>query len=249
MAVRKKGIGHYGTDPTGAIDALGCGWYYNWAPAPRRGMSKVKAEFIPMIWSGAFATARNLAGVKKGGYSHLLGFNEPDGKGQADMSVREALELWPKLMETGLRLGSPGTTMSAPWLDRFMDGARSRNFAVDILCLHWYGDITRPGANEKFRRYLQGYWKRYRLPIWMTEWSGGDFKQNLRKTTIEDNARFARYTVKLMESLPYVERYAWFTTYSSPDDECYPTVGLYEKDMKTLTPVGVAYKRTGRNPA
>ena len=242
MTTGKKGIGHYGKDPTGAVDGLGCRWYYNWTPSPAK--TGIAAEFIPMIWSDRFATKRNLAAVKEAGYPALLGFNEPDGEGQADMKVSEAIELWPKLMETGLRLGSPGTCMAAPWLDEFMTVARQKNLTVDILCLHWYGDITKQGVNEEFHRYLEEYSETYHLPIWLTEYSGGDFDYHLRKTTVEDNARFARDTIKLMESLPYVERYAWFSTWSMPKDKHYSTVGLYEPDKKTLTPVGLAYRDT-----
>ena len=240
----KKGIGHYSEDTTGAIDGLGCSWYYNWTPSPRKTSGKIAAEFIPMIWSDRFATDENLAEVKSKAYPALLGFNEPDNKGQAEMTVAEAIELWPKLMDTGLRLGSPGTCMNARWHDEFMDEARKRNYRVDISCLHWYGDITKPDVNEEFAGFLKKYWDRYKLPIWLTEYSGGDFDHHLRKTTVEDNARFARDTILLMESLPYVERYAWFTTWSMPDDKHYKTVGLYALDRKNLTPVGLAYRDT-----
>lgn len=242
MVVAKKGIGHYGKDPTRMIERIGCSWYYNWTPYPSKG--RIGAEFIPMFWSGHFVTRKNMEHVKKAGYSALLGFNEPDGHGQADMTVAAAIRLWPRLMETGLRLGSPATTTGAPWLDRFMDKARQKNLAVDIICLHWYRDITRPKAVDAFHRYLEGYWKKYRRPIWMTEYSGANFDWHLRKATFRDNARFARDTIKLMDSLPYVERYAWFTDWPGYDDKVYPTVGLYKKNLKTLSPVGISYRDT-----
>mgnify|MGYP001585865212 FL=1 len=105
----KKGVGHWGHRLANAPDVLGCSWYYNWGPRPDSKADAVKAEFVPMIWSGAFATAENLAHVTSAGYPALLGFNEPDGHGQADMTVAEAIAIWPKLEATGLRLGSPGT--------------------------------------------------------------------------------------------------------------------------------------------
>jgi hypothetical protein len=37
----------------------------------------------------------------------ILGFNEPDLAGQANMTVGQALDLWPRLQATGRRLGSP----------------------------------------------------------------------------------------------------------------------------------------------
>ncbi|MEK7477379.1 MAG: glycosyl hydrolase [Candidatus Coatesbacteria bacterium] len=236
----KKGVGHWGGRIPAAPDLLDCSWYYNWGPRPDPGATATRAEFVPMIWSGGHATDENLAHVKSAGYRTLLAFNEPDGKGQADMTVTQALDLWPRLEATGLRLGSPGTTTGAPWLDEFMAGAKTRALRVDILCLHWYGDITRPDPVGNLRRYLEGYWAKYRLPIWLTEYSGADFDYHLRATTVEDNARFARESQVLMESLAFVERYAWFAPLVSTSDKSYPTVRMMTPEG-ALTPVGLAW--------
>jgi hypothetical protein len=244
--VRKKGVGHWATgekrnslDPR-VIDELGCGWFYNWRPFMMPGEEKVAAQFVPMIWDESNVTDEYLAAVKAGGYAALLGFNEPDSKGQADMTVADAIELWPKLMDTGLRLGSPGTTQGAPWLDEFMAECAERDYRVDFICLHWYGDITKPDAVENVRRYVTRYWEKYRLPIWLTEYSGADWKWNQRPpVTWEMNARFARESVAMLESLPFVERYAWFST--SKTRGIYATVGLYET-ADEVTIVGEAYR-------
>ena len=237
----KKGVGHWGSRLPEAPDLLGCSWYYNWGPRPGEAASGVMAEFIPMIWSGKHATNEELKHVKSAGYKVLLGFNEPDGEGQANMTVAEAIALWPKLAATGLRLGSPATTTGAKWLDEFMDEARAKKFRVDFLCLHWYGDITKPDPVGDLRKYLEGYWEKYRLPIWLTEYSGGDFDYHLRKTTVEDNARFARESISMLEGLPFVERYAWYAPIVSRHDRNYPTVRMINRD-RTFTPVGLAWR-------
>jgi len=244
----KKGVGHWGRHMPDAPDRLGCSWYYNWRPRPRKEAADTKAEFIPMIWDDYHATDEALADLKSSGYKALLAFNEPDGKGQADMTVAEAIALWPKLEATGLRLGSPGTRTGDPWLDEFMEEARARNFRVDFLCLHWYGDITRPDPIGDLRRYLEGYWEKYRLPIWLTEYSGADFKYHLRKTTQEDNARFARESIELLETLPFVERYAWYAPLVSRRDRNYSKVGLCRWDG-AFTPVGLAWRAAPAKPA
>ena len=237
----KKGVGHWGERLPEAPDLLGCSWYYNWTPWPAETAGNVRAGFIPMIWSGKHATEEALAHVKSAGYRALLGFNEPDGEGQADMTVAEAIALWPKLEATGLRLGSPGTTTGARWLDEFMGEARAKKLRVDFLCLHWYGDITKPDPVGDLRKYLEGYWEKYRLPIWLTEYSGGDFDYHLRKTTVEDNAKFARESIRMLEALPFVERYAWYAPLVSRHDRQYSTVGMCRRDG-TFTPVGLAWK-------
>ena len=43
------------------------------------------------------------------------------------MTVDRAIELWPKLQATGLRLGSPATTgPTSPWLVDFMAKAKNK---------------------------------------------------------------------------------------------------------------------------
>ncbi len=237
----KKGVGHWGHKMPEAPDVLGCSWYYNWGPKPASTAAHTKAAFVPMFWSGKDVTPENVAYEKASSHGALLGFNEPDGDGQANMTVEESLALWPQLEATGLRLGSPGTTTGARWLDEFMAGAKSRHLRVDFLCLHWYGDITAPDAVGRLKKYLAGYWNRYYLPIWLTEYSGANFDYHVRKATEQDNAEFAKASVEMMETLPYVERYAWFAPLVSADDQYYPTVALISPDG-SFTPVGLAWR-------
>jgi hypothetical protein len=124
---RKKRVGFWnGNDKANQlsdkVDALGCGWYYILGAAPDPKAKAIQAEFIPMIWSAKEATEDNLRRVKESASGVLLGFNEPDVKDQSNMTVDQALELWPKLMATGLRLGSsaPGAAVDSGWLPQFM---------------------------------------------------------------------------------------------------------------------------------
>jgi len=59
-----------------------------------------------MVWGAASVNPRALAQARLSG-PVLLTFNEPDLVSQANVSVAQALSLWPELMATGLRLGSP----------------------------------------------------------------------------------------------------------------------------------------------
>lgn len=241
IVTAKKGVGHWGSDLPEAPDLLGCSWYYNWGPRPFANTRSLKAEFVPMVWSAAHVNEDDLAFIRDGAFSTLLGFNEPDGRGQANMSVEESVTLWPKLEETGLRLGSPAPTTGAPWLDNFMDVAARSGLRVDFLCLHWYGDITKPDPVQDLLDYLTQYWEKYGLPIWLTEFSGADFHYHLRKTTVENNAHFAHEAIQMLEALDFVERYAWFAPLVPSTDQFYPTVALLEPGG-TLTAVGRAWR-------
>lgn len=68
----------------------------------------------------------------------MLGFNEPDGRDQANMSVERALDLWPELEAAGVMLGSPAAVKGTkPGMTEFMAGAKSRGYRVDFVAVHW----------------------------------------------------------------------------------------------------------------
>ncbi len=188
---------------------------------------------------------RNFAAIRKSGSSILLGFNEPDKTDQADMTVDQAIALWPRLQDTGLRLGSPAPGKSpaqdGSWLARFMAEAEARHYRVDFICVHWYGDITAPDAVEQLRAFLEAVHYRYRRPVWLTEFSGSNGPWLKLKTpvTLEDNAAFLRQALPMLESLPYLERYAWFELKfkTAPWDQ----VALINPDTREFTVAGRAY--------
>lgn len=247
-ALAKKGVGFWNGDGgssqlSGKIDALGCGWYYNWTANPDPNAQATAAQFVPMIWSAKEADPATLRRLRESGCDTLLAFNEPDKKDQANLSVTQALELWPKLIATGLRLGSPAPANPDQWLPEFMREAERRQYRVDFVCLHWYGDITHSNAVEHLRQFLTENWERYRKPIWLTEFSGstGEWIQPADPPVdAAKNAAFVRRVVPMLESLPFVERYAWFELQwaAAPWEH----VALVNPKTGALTTVGAAYR-------
>jgi hypothetical protein len=245
-ASTKKGASLWDVSGYGpAIEDVGAGWYYNWSPRPGD-VAGSDAEFVPMIWGADRVDAATLADAAANG-STLLGFNEPDFASQANMSVEQALDLWPQLQATGLRLGSPAVATGAAdaggWLDRFLAGARQRGLRVDFVAVHWYGGDFGPDAVNQLRGYLQATYDRYQLPIWLTEyalirWDGG----GATFPTDAEQAAFATASTAMLEGLAFVERYAWFSL-PTPDDGSQGT-GLY-RDAATPTAAGAAYRAGG----
>jgi hypothetical protein len=225
-----------------ALQDVRASWFYNWS-ADRAGASAPNVEFVPMIWGRGSVTPDNIAKAKSQG-SVLLGFNEPDLAGQAEMSVTEALDLWPTLMATGMRLGSPAPAHSADrpgsWFDQFMSGARARGHRVDFIAVHWYGSDFSPAAVGHLKSYLQATHARYGLPIWLTEYSLINFTGTPKFPTGDQQAAFVRASTAMLESLLYVERYAWFALPSTAPGD----TGLY-RDANTPTPAGAAYRAAG----
>ena len=81
---------------------------------------------------------------------YVLGFNEPDLESQADLTVEEAIALWPTLEEIGVPLGRPApASLGNGWLDEFMTQSEMQNLRVDYICLHLYkGNDPQPFLDD-----------------------------------------------------------------------------------------------------
>jgi hypothetical protein len=213
------------------LQALGLTWYYNWSstqPCPG------SVEFVPMVWGdwcpGATDCSVLPARLAASGAKELLAFNEPDSASQSNVSVQRALDLWPSLQSTGLRLGSPAVTDDTAghaWLDAFMTGIHQRGLRVDFITLHWYGGCS---SGTQLTNYLSTMSK-YGLPIWLTEFSCAN-------QSAATNTQFVQQVVSTLAAIPYVERIAWFT--NRPHQTGYEGTGLVT-DAGALTTVGAAY--------
>ncbi|WP_424536056.1 glycosyl hydrolase [Sphaerisporangium viridialbum] len=242
----KKGVGVWqAPGVSAALAASGAGWYYTWSTNHNGVTTPKSAEFVPMIWGAASVTDANLAQAKSAG-PYLLGFNEPDMAAQSNMTVDKALSLWPKLMETGKVLGSPavayGGNTPGGWLDRFMSGAASRGYRVDFITLHWYGgDFRTDAAVGQLKSYLQAVYDRYHKPIWLTEYALIDFSKGTRFPSDTQQADFVTASTKMLGSLSYIQRYAWF---GLPASDTEPSSGLFHGNG-VATPAGRAFQAAG----
>jgi len=142
-------------------------WFYNWGTStgwttnPTAADSAYNQEFVPEKWGSGEATHKLLGLVNT---SHLLGYNEPDHSEQSNVSVEKAIEEWPQLLKTGLRLGSPATT-NFSWLYEFMSQCNKKNYRVDYVVIHAYWGGMSP--DEWYAR-LKEVHERTGRPIWMS---------------------------------------------------------------------------------
>jgi hypothetical protein len=195
------------------FDKLNPYWHYSWnweykAPYPSG------VEFVPMIWGSGGATQErvdylnNLASM--GVIQNVLAFNEPDLEGQANMTVDEAVALWPLLEMLNVPISSPVT--SAPlndWMRTFMNKAATDNLRVDFVAIHIYHKNT----PSNFLALVEEVYQTYGKPIWITEFAVRD----TNATTSTPNKYSEAYVLSFMEEvlnaleqLDYVKRYSWF---------------------------------------
>ncbi|XP_006453985.1 hypothetical protein AGABI2DRAFT_189310 [Agaricus bisporus var. bisporus H97] len=178
-------------------------WIYDWSDLPAGFLAQSGLNYIPMQWgSGNIDKLANTISTQ--GADIVLGFNEPDFADEANIPAKEAAGLWMQFIEPlkqkDVKLGGPAVTAAPsgkPWLSEFL--AECNNCTIDFLPLHWYGSGT-----EGFFNYIWDMHSTFpQFPIWITEFA-----------EISDNATvvldFMNQTINYLDSLDWVERYAWF---------------------------------------
>ncbi|TKA73736.1 hypothetical protein B0A55_05452 [Friedmanniomyces simplex] len=216
-------------------------WLYNWSPDATPNASSL--DYVPMQWNHInIDDLPNKA--KAANATSVMGFNEPELPDQSNMSAELAAKEWLRCIEpmrkAGVRCGSPGIS-SAPqgvaWLKDFLRRIQDGGSDVDFYCFHWYGVEV-----GQFYDYL---WSTYyqmpdqRKKVWVTEWASTNWNEDnpLPKEHVE---AFARESVKYLETLEWVERFAWFGPMRDTG-----TVGKWARMLDNdgnLTDLGKAYR-------
>jgi hypothetical protein len=221
----KIGIGTWDLDGSGTalsdLRQFDFSWYTNWGHhrlwSPGAA-GKNDERFVPMIWGKDDVATANFERLASAPSGYLLGFNEPDNAGQSNLSVGEALKLWPKLMDKSLELGSPAcsqmeTLGNDSWLGRFMEKAERKDYQVDFVAVHYYSD---DGSVADFKAFLKDVRQEYDKPVWVTEWALVDWTDRDRFTA-DEVADFAANAIQMLDDLKFVKRHAWFGAYEGAD--------------------------------
>ena len=119
-----------------------------------------------------------------------------------------------------------------------MTGARSRGYQVNFITLHWYGSDFSSAAVGQLKGYLQNVYNRYHLPIWLTEYALIKFSSPTVFPMPDEQVAFIKGSTSMLESLSYLERYAWFAL---PTSTAADQTGLY-RNGTTPTAAGAAYR-------
>lgn len=214
----KRGVG-FNFQFIDDVNVLGTGisWSYNWGYSYNTSfdtaISDNKIDYCPMAWN-----AVNKAEIRSYVAAHpnckyLLAFNEPNLTDQANMTPQQAAAKWGDVKaiadELGLKVISPamnyGTlaNYSDPikWLDEFFTLVPLSD--VDGIAIHCYM------ANVSALQSYVELFKKYRKPIWLTEFCAWD-GLNSNSFTAEGQQGYLTDAVNYLESDPDVFRYAWF---------------------------------------
>jgi hypothetical protein len=248
-AASKKGVAFsvgYESSWQTRFDKLNPYWHYSWNWEYKTNYPS-EVEFVPMIWgSGGVTQERidylnNLA--SSGVIKNVLTFNEPDLGDQADMTVDEAVALWPLLETLSVPISSPAT--SAPlndWMREFMNKAEANNLRIDFVAIHIY----HKNVAANFLALVEEVYQAYGKPIWITEFAVRD----MDATTSASNKYSEAYVLSFMnqvltalDELDYVKRYSWFDPNSN--NPKYPRLVTADliSETNVLTALGDFYAK------
>ncbi|TWT85408.1 Glycosyl hydrolase catalytic core [Posidoniimonas polymericola] len=222
--VAKKGASDIGPE------TLDASWFYNWNNSED---STLDYEYVPIRqqrWWPAYPT-------NKEEVTHLLGYNEPNNPVEdaytslGNGSVDTAIAVWPELLQSGLRVGSPAVTDGGKaWLYEFMDKAIAADLRVDYIAIHNY-QAGQSAASLK--SWLQDVYDRYHLPIWITEFNNGANWTGGADPTYAQNAQWVADITEMMDTTPWIERYSIYSRVEAVREMTYSD--------GSLTPAGQVY--------
>lgn len=160
-------------------------------------------DFVPMVKDTADLGSDDIEALNKmkdnGQLRYIIGFNEPDNPEKANMSVADAIALWPQLEQFGVPLTSPlCVDAEGTWMNDFMTQASNSGLQVDFVALQWSGEYDVDG----FLDMLDRVYSKYQKPIWITKFT----LVNARLTEVSD---FLESVLPELDSRDYIFRYAW----------------------------------------
>lgn len=225
-------------------------WGYNWS---RTNSTGVPSSFVfhPMQWGNFnWNTLEQLvpAWKRDDRAMHVLGFNEPDGADQANLTVEQAITLWPRLERTNMPLVSPVTVNPGnDWMDDFMTQALALGYRMDVVATHKYPTPS-SGDPQGFIDELEAEYNAWDRPIWLTEFSTVDWTGN-QTWTEEDNYNWLAEFMWRAESLPWLRHFSLFlftadASYpepANPWDTVGPRSNALQADGSTPTAFGELY--------
>lgn len=220
MPRTKMGIARADIDSNlNALRGTPISWANNWNFYGNAGaFQSAGVEYVPMVWGHQ---PLNLDGLPNAGV--LLGFNEPNNAGQANMDPTKAAELWRQVEDAAGRHGV--TTLVGPalnyaggqwsdpeaWYQAFFNACP--NCRVDAIAIHVYNcnvDAMRARV-EKFRHFGR--------QLWVTEFACGDDPQYIQgcdgSKSWECQCKYMQQVIPYLENENLVSGYSWFS-YGEP---------------------------------
>lgn len=279
--VSKKGLA-LGGDMSDKISLkkLNASWYYNWATTAFENSIDEDVAHVPMMWGDGDDNKEAMKDLQSNS-NYVLGFNEPDIGTQANMNVAKGIRVWNEyILPLGKRTVSPAPANpngASQWITDFLNGLTVfktedgeemkylpgdpgepyflEGTDCDAIAVHYYRGTT---DVEGLLTSVKSVWDAYHKPIWVTEVSvmgrkGTTYDYSYDAPGAREKVKtFVEGMVENLDSLPYVERYAWFPydVESKNDIDDINGAGataMFEYASGLYTDLGIRYSEIG-NP-
>jgi hypothetical protein len=223
--------------------ALNARWHYNWNNSQN---SARNWEYVPIKQQPNWPGLGNVGNYQTQQVSHVLGFNEPNNPVEdafvnlnPDGSYEDAVNRWDELLGTGLRVGAPAVTDGgSTWITDFMNKANADGKRVDYVPVHYYRSYagnSPSGAATAMYNFLKSIYDVAQRPIWVTEFNNGaNWTNDAHDPNVTQNRDVIEAMVAMMDSTPWIERYAVYSNVEWFRDTHY--------EDGSLTPMGSMYR-------
>jgi beta-glucosidase len=208
-------------------------WLYSWSLFPaNESCPGVVLPFEPMFW-GSASTKNASALFATPASTAVLGFNEPNGAGQSDLTPAEAASLWPVVAAAakahGLALVAPAPSgTDTAWLDAFFSLCAGCEADIAAIAMHPYV------CNEPGLRGALDAFAKFGKPLWVTEFNCGD---GMKNATAAEHLAWMKIALPILDADARVERYAWM----SGRNKKVPGSALFDGPGGSLTQLGRFY--------
>jgi len=223
-------------------------WIYTWSPDSFLAIQQAALDFVPMLW-GTKQIADFQNQLKLGTFassSAVLGPNEPDQVGQANLTPAQAVSLWDQYIQPlkshNLSLGAPAVSSDPNgkvWLTQFL--AACTGCTIDFIPLHWYGS-----DGQAFIDYVTDIHTTFGKNIWITEWACVQFSPSDPPCDQQSVYNFMGWTTDWLDQQNWVERWAWFGAMRNLGGVP-ATDALLTPDGQNNTALGVQYAKGGHS--
>jgi len=215
------------------------GWTYHWQDGPIHTMPE-HVEFYPMLWGDGQAIDQFYACMAEMDYTptHMLGPNEPDIPGQANLTPARAVQLWRTHLEPyadqGVQLCTPAPAHDVQWLQDFME--QCEGCRISCVAMHSYDDYD-PNFTDLQNRVESFHEAFPDYDIWVTEYG-----LTAASGPTEDNVmQYVAATTEYFDSVDYIKRYAFFGAWAqNPDGFATDHSAFFNWDG-SLSPLGNMY--------
>lgn len=197
------------------------GFAYNWGQTESASLG---TNFIPMMHKPSDSTAAawlaNVDTAVKAGSTAVMGFNEPDYSGQANLTPEAACTAWTEYMNpiasshSDVTIIGPSVTNGAAplgldWLSRFHTACPGA--VVHATNIHFY-DIPSDDTITRFKTQIETAAAEYNKPVWVTE-----FGLNSGSATDAQAASFLKQAMEYMDGSDLVQGYSYFMVADGTD--------------------------------